>query len=81
MSGLIIEYIFCWLYWNTGPKRSISLIRIIRIHLLLNTDSADFTDILAQGEASVKSDKSVFIFLNTDSADFAERLAQGEASE
>ena len=51
--SFIIEYRFCWLYWYTGPKRSISLIRIIRIHLLLNTDSADFTDILAQGEASV----------------------------
>ncbi len=38
---------------NTGSKRSISLIRIIRIHLLLNTDTADFTEILAQGEASV----------------------------
>ena len=26
---------------------------VIHIHLLLNTDSADFTDILAQSEASV----------------------------
>ena len=31
----------------------ISLIRIIRIHLLLNTDYSDFTEILSQSEASV----------------------------
>ena len=46
----------------------------------MNTDSADFADILAQGEASVKSDKSVFIFLNTDSADFTDILTGSRRS-